>query len=204
MVFLLIETSTERGLIALGSTHHIYFHEELPFGLNQSRHLMPELQRHLQENASVTMDAIAVGIGPGSYTGMRLGVSVAQALAYSWNIPLVGVYSLCGFVPKITTHVFASIIDARISGAYVLKNGDKDPQVVPLNQMSEFLGEITHLVTPCAKPLQEKLEIQFGKKWSFEERAPCAEALFIAAESNFKHQHHVVQPPNHLELFYAR
>lgn len=205
MTFLLIETSTERGIIALGDDSSLLFQQELPFGSAQSRFLMPELQKNLQGLLKkISIEAIAVGIGPGSYTGIRLGVSVAQALAYSWKLPLVGVCSLCGFVPQEKSQPFASIIDARISGAYVLRENEKEPHVFSLEQLGEQLQGITHLVTPYAQSLEQKLGALYEKKWVFEERAPHAQSLLQKAASNFNVRHNVVIPPQHLDLLYMR
>lgn len=58
--------------------------------------LVPELDALLRD-ASVTRDRIGgvtVGVGPGSYTGLRVGLAAGQALATAWSVPLVGVDSL--------------------------------------------------------------------------------------------------------------
>lgn len=63
---------------------------------NHSVKIVPELKALLIRNGlqGKELDAIAVGQGPGSYTGVRIAVTAAKTLAWAWNIPLVGVSSL--------------------------------------------------------------------------------------------------------------
>lgn len=63
---------------------------------NHSVRLMPAIDILLQEvhMQPSDLDRIAVAAGPGSYTGVRIGVSVAKTMAWSLNIPLVGISSL--------------------------------------------------------------------------------------------------------------
>jgi len=71
-----------------------------------------------------TLDAIAVGRGPGSYTGMRIGVTVAKTLAWAWAKPIVGVSSLealaYGSRPATESgvHWVVPIMDARRGQVY--------------------------------------------------------------------------------------
>lgn len=71
-------------------------HEEL--GNQSSQFLLPWIERLLEQNQLdwASIDAIAVSEGPGAFTGVRLGVGVAQGLAYANNKPLVPVTSLDG------------------------------------------------------------------------------------------------------------
>lgn len=58
----------------------------------QSKELLPKIDKLLNKNNFKLSDlsAIAVNIGPGSYTGLRVGVSVANSLAWSLDIPIIG------------------------------------------------------------------------------------------------------------------
>jgi tRNA threonylcarbamoyl adenosine modification protein YeaZ len=188
MPYLIIETSTEKGLIACLENQEILFAKEFPCGQNQSKYLMPELEAcmkacsiHLNQ-----LSCIGVGIGPGSYTGIRIGASVAQALAYGWNIPLVGISSLNGFVPLEDKRPFAALIDARIGGVYVRKGvADlagirflSEPTVCPLEQLSELLEETSLLVTPNSQSLKIKIDrLLLERAFTWEERYPCVRSL---------------------------
>lgn len=213
MHFLLIDTSTERGVIAYGNQNEIIFSKELPFGPSQSKYLLPYLSEALQAYGDLSLlKGIGVGMGPGSYTGIRLGVSVAQGLAYSWKVPLIGVSSLEGFVPSQPLHKYAAVLDARIGGVYyqtteIDREGiyhQSSPQVAPLEDMREALKDISHLVTPHAKSLQFKCNESYpDNDWIWEERAPSVPMLLQRIERAYV-EGRVKTPPEHLDILYLR
>lgn len=213
MRYLVIDTCTERGVIAYGTKDEILFEQELPFGLNQSKFLMPALTEALKPYGAVPeMTAIGAGIGPGSYTGIRIGVAIAQALAYCWKVPLIGLPSLQGFIPSEPSVCFATVIDARIGGLYFQKGKsvlhdvsyEGLPQICPLQEAGTYLEGVSHLLTPSAKSLQAKLcKLYPDQNWVWEERGPSAKMLLLNAER--KHgQGELVVPPQHLDLLYLR
>ncbi len=67
------------------------------------------------------LDAVAVSMGPGSYTGLRIGVSAAKGLCYSLNIPLIAVDTLELLARQITVQegVIIPLIDARRMEVYM-------------------------------------------------------------------------------------
>jgi tRNA threonylcarbamoyladenosine biosynthesis protein TsaB len=182
MLSLLIETSTERGCVALMEQANVLLKDDLPFGYNNSKHLIPAIH-HLLKSAQVTpqqLNMITTGIGPGSYTGIRVGAMTAKALAYALKIPLVGVCSLEGFLPS-NEGPFAAVIDAKVGGVYFLIGEKKREKVIYLTQpaicnLEDFAKKakkIKQLVTPNASLLRPKLEkISPSKEWEWEEAAP--------------------------------
>lgn len=164
---LLIETSTERAIVGFVDNDVVLYRYELPVGLNNSKFLAPAVDRGLQALGITMKDVacIAVGIGPGSYTGIRVGATLAKILAYASEVPLVGICTLHCFLPA-GDGPFAVLIDAKISGAYVvggIKQGpcvnyEIDPQALPLNNLDEILSGKMLVLTPQEKGLKEKLE----------------------------------------------
>ena len=91
-----IETSTEVCSVSLAKNGQLLFKKENIDGMNHSRLLTVFIEQLFAENNMPinTIDAVAVSKGPGSYTGLRIGVSVAKGLCYGLNIPLISINSL--------------------------------------------------------------------------------------------------------------
>jgi len=105
MTALIIDTSAATGYVALAKTGQIVRSTTLPQGRELSKLLFASIVDTLSEEK---IEFIAIGTGPGSFTGTRVGVTTAQALAYGWVIPLVPfASSLLPDLPLIakTTHL---------------------------------------------------------------------------------------------------
>lgn len=212
MISLLIETSTERGCIALMRGTEVIYHKELPFGLTNSQHLLPEIDLAFKASAITPQDLefVTAGIGPGSYTGIRVGVMTAKALAYALKIPLVGISTLEGFVPA-QVGLYCAIIDAKIGGVYLLK-GEKtqqgielssQPQICELNQLETVLGEgMQFLVTPNSAIIKPKIEGLFGQKWLWIDSGPDPVQMTRSALAKVKAGD--VSLDGRMELLYLR
>lgn len=166
MTSLLIDTATEFGVVALFDADRILYKAIIPIGLNNSKILLQEIDQGLKALLinPKELKYIAVGAGPGSYTGIRVGVVVAKAFAYVGKLPLVSISSLDGFVPP-NDGPFTAIIDAKISGAYVLfgqrTNGrvvyTSKPAARPLESLHDDLKAHPTLVSPNSSSLKAKL-----------------------------------------------
>lgn len=212
MLTLVIDTSTERGLVAILDGTKLLFRHDLPFGLNNSKHLLPAIAESLKQTQLQLRQfaLIAVGIGPGSYTGIRVGAMVAKSFAYASEVPLVGVCSLEGFVPE-GSGEFTALIDARIGGAYLLK-GTKiggqivhqaQPIVCPLDQVHLHTDEQTIMVTPNRERLQPLLQAMYPSvQWRWQECGPCP--IQLASSAIRKFQAGLVSRNGQLELMYLR
>jgi len=96
MILLALDTSTERGAIGLEVAPGAVFAATTESARHHGRDLVPTLAATLQA-ARLNLrdiDVIAVGLGPGSYTGLRVGLTAAKTLAYVTGVPLVGMDSL--------------------------------------------------------------------------------------------------------------
>jgi tRNA threonylcarbamoyladenosine biosynthesis protein TsaB len=121
--YLAIDASTEACSVALKFSGKVISRYEI-CPQSHSLLLLPMIDEVLKEaNCQLTdLDGLIFGRGPGSFTGVRIGVSVAQGLAFSANLPLVGVSTLqamaqLAYLKFGQTQVIAAI-DARMSEVY--------------------------------------------------------------------------------------
>jgi tRNA threonylcarbamoyl adenosine modification protein YeaZ len=122
MYYLLIDTSSSKGLVALLKNSTLLASALLP-SLELSSSLMPTIQSllHSKQLTPQSLEFIAVGNGPGSFTGTRIGVVVAKALSYGLSLPMISFSSLLAFWPKETPNTFNILLDAKSGQVYRLK-----------------------------------------------------------------------------------
>lgn len=126
-VILNLETSTSVCSVALSKDGVVVFNRNNFDGQSHATHLAVFAEEALNyaKNNDLLLEAVAVSCGPGSYTGLRIGVSTAKGLCYSLSIPLIAVNTLevlaCAmlFDPKIDEEaLFCPMIDARRMEVY--------------------------------------------------------------------------------------
>ncbi len=153
-----IETSTEVCSVSLAKNGQTLYQKESSEGLNHSKLLTVFIQDLFKENNIELsgIDAVAVSKGPGSYTGLRIGVSVAKGLCYALGKPLIGIGSLEGmgiYAAKNTNEfyavenaenlLFCPMIDARRMEVYTALFNFKGETVLPVS--AEIIDENSFL-----------------------------------------------------------
>lgn len=152
-----IETATEVCSVTVSNENQIVFYKEETKGPSHAVLLGLFVNEAIEElrKANIRLDAVAVSSGPGSYTGLRIGVSEAKGLCYGLNIPLIAINTL-----KIMAHgvlkerkidkdtLLCPMIDARRMEVYdTLYNSSLQElrpvsaDIIDENSFSEFLTD---------------------------------------------------------------
>ncbi len=136
-IILGIETSTKICSVAVSDGEKLLAIKEEGGAYSHSEKLTLFIQEVLKE-ANIELaaiDAVAVSKGPGSYTGLRIGVSVAKGLCYALDKPLIAVDTLQAMAknPALSADIFCPMIDARRMEVYTALYNHNNEVVVPIS-----------------------------------------------------------------------
>ena len=120
MRILSIDTCTEIISIAL-INGKVITEKNFPLGKDYSGKILPEIKLLLSEsNLKIEdIDAIAFGAGPGSFTGIRVACGIAYGVAYTNNLPIIGINTLEALAFLSNHENCISCIDARMGQVYL-------------------------------------------------------------------------------------
>ena len=138
-ILLHIETATDVCSVALSRGAEIIGLKEEAGGNNHAKNLLPFVDEVLKQGGCkiAELNGVAVSIGPGSYTGLRIGVSTAKGIAYTAGIPVMAV----------------STLESIAQGAKALWSGTSTDtvQIVPMidaRRMEVFTSRFTYDMQP--------------------------------------------------------
>lgn len=114
-LILCIETGTDICSVGIARDGELVSLRESAEGRDHAKHVGVFVDELLRETgiAPDELDAVAVGMGPGSYTGLRIGVSFAKGLCYGLQIPLVAIGSLDALAEVAIEDNEAGILDVE-------------------------------------------------------------------------------------------
>ncbi|MEM9516700.1 MAG: tRNA (adenosine(37)-N6)-threonylcarbamoyltransferase complex dimerization subunit type 1 TsaB [Actinomycetota bacterium] len=117
MLILGVETATERVSVAIGGHEGVLALFEVTRGRRHAETLVPAVE-FICAQAGIELDEIgvvAVDVGPGLFTGMRVGLAAAKSFAQALRVPMIGISSLdlLAFPNRHTERVIVPVIDAR-------------------------------------------------------------------------------------------
>ena len=114
-LILCIETGTDICSVGIARDGELVSLRESAEGRDHAKHVGVFVNELLNETgiAPEELDAVAVGMGPGSYTGLRIGVSFAKGLCYGLQIPLVAIGSLDALAQVAIEDNEAGILDVK-------------------------------------------------------------------------------------------
>ena len=132
-----IETSSKNCSVSLSSTGKLLSHFELEDNKYRHSELLTSTIQDILSNEKLNvkdLDAISIGVGPGSFTGLRIGFSVAKGLCYPNKIKLIGISTL---------KILANSLDSKSNNIIALIN-DKGNYFY----LSKYNSELDELIPP--------------------------------------------------------
>lgn len=173
MRILALETTEKIGSIALADQGNLLTEIRLPSGLRTAQSLAPAILQSLEQSGWTPKDVqmVAVTIGPGSFTGLRIGVATAKVLAYAVGAEVLGVdthETLALPCPANVTHL-ATVIDAQRSQV-VARNFERngtgelipcsESKLVDVEQWIESLTPGTRVTGPILRRIGSRLPVE--------------------------------------------
>jgi tRNA threonylcarbamoyladenosine biosynthesis protein TsaB len=122
MLVLGIETSTPQASVAIGSEQGVIASVLVSRGATHNEFLLPSIRFCLDQVGLGfrNLTGVAVGLGPGLYTGLRVGVSTAKALTQALAVPIIGMagLDLLAYEVRYAPKTICVVLDARRSEVF--------------------------------------------------------------------------------------
>ena len=196
MLTLALDTATRVCTVGLVQDGHVLAEYDISVGLTHSEGLMPQLDQMFARTGikKENTDRIAVSIGPGSFTGLRIGLAAAEAMAYAWQCGICGVNTLEAMAYNIPVEgvVLVPVLDAQKGNFYAAFYEWTDGELrkvrpvemadrETLLQQLQACGKPVLLMGECEKLM--KKELPDGISVAPEQvRLPKASSVALAAE----------------------
>lgn len=217
MLVLGVETSTSRSSIALVDGDQVIASASLGIDRRHGEFIAPAIDFCLRQAGATAarLTGVAVGLGPGLYTGLRVGIATAQTIAMACRLPAVGLSGLdvLAFQARHTARPICAVIDAkrrelfwafyRSSPGGVQRQGDL--QVGSLATLEADIaaqGEDVLVVGEGALVHRDRLEALDATVSGPEHAWPDAAILAELAVPRFVRED--TQPPGELQPIYLR
>jgi len=205
MTFLAFETSTKHFSLAVFHNGKITAHRTLKLKTVLSDAIIPAIKK-LLSSARLSLDKLdgfAVGLGPGSFTSLRVGLSTVKALAFATDKPVVGIPSLDALALRAQNkngNLICTVSDARRNLLYAClyrKNKTDFERTSPyllcraedllkkISQATFFIGDGITMTKEAVKAAGRRSSLKFSfaakKDWY-----PTAAEIALLAEERFK------------------
>lgn len=163
MIIILESATKVCSVVAVTNDKTVIVKEETGEGFVHSERLAVLVDELLQ-SVGEELSAIAVSKGPGSYTGLRIGVSVAKGLAFAKNVPLISFCGLQAMASQTSSGYSFAAIDARRNEVFgqLLLNGEvvKETWAEDFDSPSEVWKSIGNNKVALAGDCTEKVRVQ--------------------------------------------
>ncbi len=200
-----IETGTDICSVGLSHNGKLLSLRESIEGRNHTSDVALFLEEILQQNTATAsdIDAVAVSVGPGSYTGLRVGVSFAKGFCYAQNIPMIAIDSLesltrCAIedsqsgiinLDMLDQSLLIPMIDARRMEVYTRVYDhhlnpftEIEAKIIDNNSFEEFAHKNIYIFGSGA---QKCLDVLPSDNFKFVDVAPSARGLVEVAHQKF-------------------
>jgi tRNA threonylcarbamoyl adenosine modification protein YeaZ len=143
MILAIESASTDLSLAVAGPDGAVLSTDAWSSDHRQAHELLPRALELLARSGLALSDCrmVAVGLGPGSFTGLRVGLSIAKGIAFSLEVPIVGVPSLEAWLAA-EPDCAVAVARAGAAEAYLLERDAPGPMVVQRAALADLSGAI--------------------------------------------------------------
>jgi tRNA threonylcarbamoyladenosine biosynthesis protein TsaB len=203
-VLLHIETATTNCSVSVSDKEQILATVELNEGFTHAEHLHPFIEQALLKAAikPAQLNAVAVSAGPGSYTGLRIGLSAAKGLCFALNIPLISINTLqnlsAGALKLIEEKdvILCPMLDARRMEIYTAQFDEQlneiekaQPKIMDEKSVNSFdKGKTAYFFGDGMPKCKALLQTIKGAKF-IENLVPSSTHMLKLALTKYKDQH---------------